>query len=147
MNSGKIPTIFNRNLKLYKGKYPDSPVTITPGLRGVIYTSMLQIAKEVRQEQDLKELREAFKIIPRLFWTKLSFYVKRYVRNQYCKTAQYRADTENYKQYVVQGRGLTFKIFSTRDYKYNKRIRVFKKDLTAKEMEEISCFVAWPKKR
>jgi hypothetical protein len=147
MISNKFSTIFNRNLKLYKGKYPDSPVTITPGLRGVIYTSMFQIAKEVRQEQDLKELREGFKIIPRLFWTRLTSWVKRYVRNQYCKVARLRADTENYKCYVVQGRGLTFKIFSTRDYKYNKRIRVFKKDLTAKEMEEISCFVAWPKKR
>jgi hypothetical protein len=148
MNSGKIPTIFNRNLKLYKGKYPDTPVTITPGLKRVVYTSMLQVAQEARQEQDLKELREGFKIIPRLFWTILSKWVIWLVKIQYIKIAQLQANIQGCKQYVVEGGGVIFKVISNREFKFKKKIRVYKKEIGAIEMESnIACFTAHPKKR
>lgn len=140
-------TIFKRNLKLYQGKYPDKKIDITPDIKGIVYNSMVQYAREAREEKDLSELRQGLGLLPGLLRARLSKWVTKIVRNQYCKMAQLRADTENYKMYVVQGRGLTFKIISTREFKMNKRIRVFKKDLTAKEMEEVSCFTAWPKKR
>jgi len=142
-----VKEILSANIKLYKGRYPDKDLNITPSMRGIIYDSMLQMAGEVRNAEDKKIIRESFGVIPNLWLTRLSMWAKRVVRNQYVRQAQLRADTECYKVYVLQGKGLTFKLISTRDFKFNKAIRVFKKDLTAKEMEKLSCYIAYPKKK
>jgi hypothetical protein len=146
-DSFKAMTIFSRNLKLHNARFPEKKIMIDPKTRDLIYISMLQLAKKVRQEENVTILKQGFGLVPKLFFTKISLWIKRFVRNQYCKLAQLRSDTENYKVYVVQGRGLTFKLISTLDFKFNKSIRVFKKDLTAKEMEAVSCFIAYPKKK
>ena len=138
---------FDRNLHLYNSQNPGKKVEVTPALRRIVYLSMIQLAREVRKEENTEVLKQSFGVIPGLLLTGISLWAKRFVRNQYVRQAQLRADTEQYKIYVVQGKGLTFKLISTRDFKYNKAVRVFKNDLTAKDMEAVSCFIAYPKKR
>ena len=49
------------------------------------------------------------------------------------------------KYYVIQSSEVHWRVFSTADVRHLKRTRVFKKDLTFKEMTEKSAYVAYPK--
>ena len=139
--------ILTKNIKLFKGKYPDKHLTFNSSALGVIYDSMLEMAYEARREEDKEFWKQFRTYAPRLLFTRVKLWGKKFVRNQYVRQAQLRADTENYKCYVLQGKGLRFEIISTREFKYNKAVRIFEKDLTAKDMEKLSCFIAYPKRK
>jgi len=49
------------------------------------------------------------------------------------------------KYYVMQSSPVHWRVFSTADVRHLKRTRVFKADLTFREMSEKSAFVAYPK--
>ena len=51
----------------------------------------------------------------------------------------------NRKYYVIQSSATQWRVFSTADVRKLKRMGIFKKDLTFKEMSEKSAFVAFPK--
>ena len=57
-----------------------------------------------------------------------------------------RSEQENRKVYVIQSSPVHYRVFSTAEIRHLKKIRVFKKELTFKEMTEKSVFVAYPKK-
>jgi len=56
-----------------------------------------------------------------------------------------RSEQENRKVYVIQSSPVHYRVFSTAEIRHLKKTRVFKKDLTFKEMTEKSVFVAYPK--
>ena len=60
------------------------------------------------------------------------------------KKALLRSKSEGYKMYVVRDSNLTYKVISTLDFKYNQRVSIMKKNVTAKEMEKISSLVVFP---
>ena len=56
-----------------------------------------------------------------------------------------RSEIENRKIYVIQEGPIKWRVFSTAEVRHLKKIGVFKKDLSFKEMSEKSAFVAFPK--
>jgi len=58
-----------------------------------------------------------------------------------------RAEIENRKIYVIQEGPIKWRVFSTADVRKLKQMRVFKKDLTFKEMSEKAAFTAFPKEK
>ena len=53
----------------------------------------------------------------------------------------------NRKYYVIQSSATQWRVFSTADVRKLKQMRVFKKDLTFKEMSEKAAFTAFPKEK
>lgn len=137
--------VLSKNISLHKKRFPDKEIKFNLGMLEVVHLSMNEFALKVKKEDNLQILKRAIPGLGYPLWLRFSFWVKKLVREQYVKAAKHRSTVEGYKIYVLQGSGLTFKLISSREMKHNKRVRVFRKDLTAKEMEELSCFVAYPK--
>lgn len=60
------------------------------------------------------------------------------------RKAKFRSKAEGYKMYILLKSDIKYQVLSTLDFKYNKIIRVFDKNITAKDMERIAALVVYP---
>ena len=73
-------------------------------------------------------------------WSNFNYVIAKNEANRLCK--QY-----NRKYFVIQSSNVHWKVFSTSDILVLKKKRIFKKDLSFKEMSEKSAYIAFPNKK
>lgn len=101
------------------------------------------------RKKERNDMLWVFANLPRIFlltrWKVQKLLVRKRFFNLAKKEAIARANSEGYKVYVVRDSEFRFKTISTLDFKYAKSIKVFKKDIDAKEMERTASYIAYPK--
>ena len=97
------------------------------------------------------EMYSVLKRVPKFFfvgyWHFLKLLIRKWSYKLAVRQARLRAKTENYKVYVIQSSDFGYITLSTLDFKHNKSIRVFKKDITAKDMHKTAACVVYPPRR
>ena len=99
---------------------------------------------EYKSEEMKGEVKSFFKLMLQFTRDNAMLYMRYRVFKFAKRQAQLRANTENYKVYVIRESNIRYKVLSTIDVQFNKRIRVLGKDVTAKDLHEIADFVAYP---
>jgi len=124
------------------------PKQAFPYIREAMKDFAAYSVREIRKKER-DDVLWVFRNLPRVFlltrWRIQKLYIRRRFFNMAKKEAIARANTEGYKVYVVRDSEFKFKTISTIEFKINKTIRAFKKDLTAKDMERTAAFIAYPK--
>ena len=88
--------------------------------------------------------REAASLIPSLVRGELKLWIRSWYLKRAKRQAQLLANTTNRKIYVIRSSDVAYSLLSTADVEYNKRLRIFGKNITAKELTERSDFIAHP---
>ncbi len=103
--------------------------------------------KEHKEREIKGEMKSFFKLLFHFSYDNMILYARSKVLNRAIKNAKLRAKIENKKVYVFRDSLIGFKTLSSTDVKFNKKIRVMKKDIDFMELENISAFIAYPPKR
>ena len=143
-------TILDRQLtEMYQTTGKQIPGEAVPYIRKAMVSFAVKAIQEERQRKR-KQMVEVLKHLPKFFFIGYWYFIKLWIRKRTykiaVKQAQFRANTENYKVYVVQETEYSYRTISTLDFKYNKKIKVFKHNLTAKDLEAKASLVVYPKK-
>ena len=91
--------------------------------------------------------KEAAGLIPSIIKGEIILWIRNWYFKRAKKAAQLRANTENYKIYVVRCSAIAFKLLSTADIDHNKKIRVLGKDVGAKELTTAAAYIATPESK
>lgn len=142
-------SILERELnELYESKGIIVPKEAFPYIRRAMKSFAVATIYEDRKSRRMRMV-ESLKYLPKEFRIAYYEFFVQWIRKIYLKkairTAELKAFNEGYKQYVILATKYSYKIFSTRELKYNKKIRVLKKDLTAKEVSEKASRIIYPK--
>jgi hypothetical protein len=142
-------TVLERQLnELYETHGIEIPPKAFPYIRNAMKSfavNAIQEYKRNRKRQMVRTLRylpKAFRIAYQEFFIQ---WLRKIFLNKSIKTGKIKAYNENYKQYIVRATEYTYKIFSTLEFKHNKRVRILKKDLTVKDVERKAARVIYPK--
>jgi len=127
-------------------------ITIPPKAFTYIREAMKDFAAWNIREYNKKQRNDmlwVFANLPRFFlltkWKVQEMWIRKQFFKMSKKEAIARADSEGYKVYVIRDSKYRFKTFSTIDFDRAKTFRVFKKNITAKDIQRTAAFTAYPK--
>lgn len=96
-----------------------------------------------------KRMIETLKHLPK--WIFVGYFymfrlrIRKWFWDMAVKQANIECQIQNRKIYVVQATDLTFKLISSRDFKNGKKVRIYKRTITANEMsEDIAELTVYP---
>lgn len=139
----KKDVVIKRSLSRRGIDFEELPINV----RISIVEAMLNYAEQaVNKEEKTDLFFKSWWMIPERITSFLVWKADCIIRNINAKIAQERATIEGYKTYLLREKRFRYKILSTADFKYNKKIRVLKNEITAKDMERLACAVKMPKK-
>lgn len=101
-----------------------------------------RMVDKFRSEQNKRAVTEALVLFPSLWKGEIMLWLRRRSFLKACRNAQLEADSAGYKIYVIRSSNIGFTLMSTLDVSMNKKIRVFKKDVNAIELEKTASFTA-----
>lgn len=116
-----------------------------------IEKSMIEYAHQVLEVYKNRETKDvithSFKYFPAITKDNVILYLRKKAFNKAKKKAQYLADIENRKVYVIRESIIGYKVLTTLDVDYHKRIRVLSKDASALKLTQIADFIAMPNRK
>lgn len=116
-------------------------------IRRAMISFSVKAIQEERQRRR-KRMVDTLKHLPKMF--RIGYYhllrarLKQWFFNMAVKQAHIETQIQNRKIWVVQATDLTYKLISTRDFKNAKTVKVFKKELTFKDMDEAAALTIYP---
>ena len=140
MNTTKL-ILLNR-LKSFDGLAKDQITAIQFAMSDYA----LKKVSEYRDREIKSTLKSGTKLFFSLRWDNIVLWLRERFFRMARKNAQSRANTENRKVYVIRKSLIGYKLLSTKDVNYNKRIRVLRKDVDALKLAKTADFIAYPKK-
>ena len=133
-----------RNLIL-KQAFGGADLGLTPPQLRKVETAMemykVSELNEYRNRQLKEDMITLFQLILNFTWDNATIWARYQVYKRASKQAKLRMRTEGYKMYVVRESRLNYKVISSLDVKYNKRLKVMRKEVTAKDLEKIAALV------
>lgn len=107
----------------------------------------LRKIEEYRNRELKGEVKTFFKLLMNFSYDNSLLWGRYQILKRAIKKARRRANIENRKCYVIREANLKYKVLSTLDVDYNKKIRVMNKDVDFRKLHEVSDFIAYPKKK
>ena len=125
--------------------------TLTLAQRTCVHLAMADIAKAAVETYKNNEAmainKEAAGLIPSIIKGEMTLWIRNWYFKRAKKAAILRANTEQYKVYVIRCSSIAFKLLSTLDVDHNKKIKVLGKDVGAKQLTATASYVAYPTRK
>lgn len=134
--------------------YETHSITIPKEAFPYIRRAMVSFSvKAIQQERHRKrkQMVDTLKHLPR--WVFVGYYfffrarIKKWFFKMAVKQANIEAAIQNRKIWVVQATDLTYKLISTKDFRNAKTLKVFRKELNFKDMDEVADATILPPAR
>ena len=149
MNTKNNLTVLERYLNEYYETYGNVfPKESIPYLRKINRSFAEKAIREDRKKRR-SEMVQMLRPLPRMFYLAYFYFIRAKIRkwffNRALKTAMIESLIQNRKIWIVQSSMFTYTLISSKDFKNGKKVRVFKKDLTFKDMDEVAELTVFPK--
>jgi hypothetical protein len=119
-------------------------------IRNAMKSFAVKAVQEERQRKR-KAMVEVLKHLPKLFFIGYWYFFKLRMRKWFydmaVKQAYIETEIQNRKIWIVQSGDLTYSLISSKDFKHGKSIKVFKKELTFKDMDDAAVLTVQPNRK
>lgn len=141
-------TVLERELNEMYEKYGYIiPSFVYPYLRRAQIAFAVKAIQEERQRKR-KEMIKVLRLLPKWFFVGYFYFLKARLKkwffNMAVKQARIEADIQNRKIWIVQSTDLTYTLISTKNFRDGKKVKVFKKELDYRDMDEAAERTIYP---
>jgi len=135
---------------ILSSKLSQAGETITPKARTAVNQAIIECAisaVEKYKESEAKAINgEAVRFLSSIVKGELVAWIRLKYLERAKKTAHMLADSRNMLHYVIRKSAITYTIIPNDMVDHYKRTGFFKRDATAKELNELADYVAYPKR-
>lgn len=128
-------------------------IKIDPKTHEFIHRAMLEYANEAIKLKTVRDMKARRRLIYALVgiwgkaqWSDFTSKIRAFMLKKAIAEAQRLSNLDRRKRYVIRSTEVAYRTFSTYEIDFNKRIRVFGKDVDAKKLSETADRVILPKK-
>ena len=140
----------NRIEIIIQNKLSQRDLSLTPqqyiAVKEAIVEYAIQAVDAYRRNEVKGVALEAFRFLPSLIKGEIKFWLRKKRFQKAKKEAQSRANLENRKMYAIRTSDIDYKVLSSKDVEYNKKLKVFGKNVDFRMLSEMSDFIAYPQK-
>lgn len=135
---------------ILSSKLSQAGETLTPKARTAVNQAIVEcciVAVQKNKDNEAKAInKEAVKFIPSILKGELTAWIRYQYLKRAKNTAQLLADSRNELHYVIRKSMITYQIIPNGKVDFYKKTGVFPKDATAKKLNDLADFVAYPKR-
>lgn len=143
MYLNKTKLILESQLKSFDGLTKDQIEKIQVAMH--LYA--IDQVNEFKNRDIKEEAKNFFKLFTRDLYTNAILWMRKRLFVIGKRNAQLHADTSGYKTYLIRKSRIGFQILNTYEANQNKKLRILGKDVDFMDLEKVSSFIAYPKKR